>query len=399
MEPHSGRLFTVAFVVLSVAELMYFTAFGVAVFALPLYTTGPVGSDNAGAGLAFGAFAVTALVCRPFAGRLTDVLGRRPLLLFGALASGLGMMLMPVADTLALVLGLRLLQGAAETAFVVAGFALLADIAPPGRMGEALSYNSLGLYLGIAAGPVVGEVLLARGGFTAAWYGAATLTAMTVVSLFFLPAVPSPHGDAPVALIHRPAIPMSLGFFTALAAVSGFLAFASLHAEAIRLTPVSAVFALYGVVVVACRVVFATLPDRVPVAPLAAGSLAVIGLGLGVMALVPHPVGFLVGVVFVAVGVAFSTPAFFSAIFATALPSERGAASATTSAFMDVGLGFGPIALGFVADAAGVPWAFGAGAGVALAGAMWTLNLARGRAAPATRDSRSRGSGTSAPGR
>ena len=49
------------------------------------------------------------------------------------------------------------MQGVAEAAFFVAGFALLADLAPPSRMGEALSYNSLGLYLGIALGPPLGE--------------------------------------------------------------------------------------------------------------------------------------------------------------------------------------------------------------------------------------------------
>ena len=63
---------------------------GVAILALPIYVTGPVGSDEAGAGLAFGAFGITALVCRPFAGRLSDRWGRRPLLVFGALVCARG---------------------------------------------------------------------------------------------------------------------------------------------------------------------------------------------------------------------------------------------------------------------------------------------------------------------
>ena len=50
-------LLTPAFLMLAVADLAYFTAAGVAIFALPLYVTGPLGSDEAGAGLAFGAFA------------------------------------------------------------------------------------------------------------------------------------------------------------------------------------------------------------------------------------------------------------------------------------------------------------------------------------------------------
>ena len=52
------RLVTPAFIRLAVADLAYFTAAGVAIYALPLWVTGPVGSDKSGAGLAFGAFAV-----------------------------------------------------------------------------------------------------------------------------------------------------------------------------------------------------------------------------------------------------------------------------------------------------------------------------------------------------
>ena len=80
-----ASLFTAAFIRLGLGDLAYFTAAGVAIYALPPYVTGPVGSDEAGAGLAFGAFAITALLLRPFAGRLSDVHGRRPLLVGGAL--------------------------------------------------------------------------------------------------------------------------------------------------------------------------------------------------------------------------------------------------------------------------------------------------------------------------
>jgi len=49
-------LITRAFVLLALADLAYFTAAGVSIYVLPLYVTGPVGSDEAGAGLAFGTF-------------------------------------------------------------------------------------------------------------------------------------------------------------------------------------------------------------------------------------------------------------------------------------------------------------------------------------------------------
>ena len=94
------RLVTPAFIRLAVADLAYFTAAGVAIYALPLWVTGPVGSDKSGAGLAFGAFAVSALILRPVAGRLADTRGRRPLLVGGALISALGMIGTAYADNL-----------------------------------------------------------------------------------------------------------------------------------------------------------------------------------------------------------------------------------------------------------------------------------------------------------
>ena len=69
----------------SLAELAYFTGRrrrGLRAAALR-HRTARVG-DQAGAGLAFGAFAVSALLLRPFTGRLSDTRGRRPLLLGGA---------------------------------------------------------------------------------------------------------------------------------------------------------------------------------------------------------------------------------------------------------------------------------------------------------------------------
>ena len=153
-------------------ELAYFTAAGIAIYTLPLFVTGPVGSDMAGAGIAFGAFAVSALLLRPFAGRLCDTWGRRPLLITGAVLCAVSMMLTAHAETLAVVVALRLVLGVAEAAFFVAAIAALADLAPRSRIGEAMSVNSLGLYLGLGLGPPLGEVLVKTTGYAAAWYAA-----------------------------------------------------------------------------------------------------------------------------------------------------------------------------------------------------------------------------------
>ena len=379
LEDPREPLFTGAFVRLAVADLAYFTAGGVAIYALPLYVIGPVGSDPSGAGLAFGAFAVSALVLRPFAGRLSDSWGRRPLLFGGALLCAVAMALTAIVDSLPMIVMLRLLVGVAEAAFFVASFAVLADLAPPSRMGEALSYNSLGLYLGLAFGPPLGEVLINAAGFAAAWVGAGVLAVLAALIALGIGETRSPRSelDAPPRLIHWKAVPVSIGFFASIAALGGFLTFASLHAAAVGLASTSVPLFVYGAVVVVGRVVFAKVPDRLPALPLGAAALATVAAGLVVTAAWSSPMGLISGTVLLAVGVTFSTPAFFTAAFATAGPSERGAASGTVSAFLDLGLGGGPVLLGLVAGTLGIPVAFGAAAAIALAGCGWTLALSR----------------------
>ena len=377
--PTTERLFTPAFIALGIAELCYFTAFGVAIFALPLYVTGPIGGDAAGAGLAVGAFALSALVLRPLAGRLADRFGRLPLLFGGAVIAAASLALLLLAESLPAVVALRLLAGVAEAAFFVAGFAALADLAPEARMGEALSYNSLGLYLGIAFGPLLGAALVEVAGFGLAWTGAAVL-ALLAAGLTLLVGetrTEAPAADAEHHLIHRPAIPIGLGFLAALIAMGGFLAFSSLEAMQVGLTNAGLALFVYGAVVVVCRVAFARVPDKMPSLVLGTAALITISVGLIIAASLRSPAGLIIGAAVLAIGVAFSTPAFFSAIFATASPTQRGVASGTASAVIDLGLGLGPIALGLVAEGFGIPWAFGVGAAVAGAGAFWTLTLSR----------------------
>ena len=382
MRPDGGeRLFTRAFALLTVAELAYFSADGVAIYTLPLYVTGPIGSDTAGAGIAFGAFAVSALLLRPLAGRFADTWGRRSLLLIGAVIAGLGLFLTPYAAGLGGVVALRLVLGVAEAAFMVAAFAAVADLAPASRMGEAISYNSLGLYLGLALGPLLGEALVRLGDFRTAWLGAAALAVLAAALVWTLPPMrPSTQDVAgPRRLIHWASVPICLAFLASIVAMGSLLAFAALHATDVGLRNASLPLVVYGTVVVVGRVAFARVVDRVPPLMLGAAALATMATGAAVIASWTAPQGLLVGAAVMATGMVFSTPAFFAAIFARTDAAQRGVAAGTATAFIDVGVAAGPIALGFGAQARGIPFAFALTAVVALLGSVWAVWLARPR--------------------
>jgi MFS family permease len=369
------RLFTPAFIALALAELAYFTAAGLAIPTTPLFASGPLGADEAGIGLAVGAFSVTALILRPLAGRMADARGRRPLLIGGALLCALAMGAQAFAPNLAVLVVLRLTLGVAEAFFFVAGFAALADLAPAHRTGEALSFNSLSLYLGIALGPLIGELLLDAGGFGLAWGGGAALALAAAILATRIPETADrtqgATGPRP-PLIHPAAIGPGLALASGVSAMAGFFAFVAIHARNLGMDGAGGVLLLFGLVVVSCRIAFARLPDRLP--PFRVGAAALTGCGIGLLlpSLVPTPIGLLVGAVVMAMGVAFVTPAFFAAIFSVVPASERGAASGTASICLDLAFGGGPMLLGLVAGASNIPTAFAVGAGVDLIGAAAT---------------------------
>ena len=375
MAESPGRLLTPAFIALTVSDLAYFSAAGVLISTTPVFVTTDLGSDAAGVGLAIGAFSVTTLILRPLAGRWVDRRGRRALLVGGALLFAVVVLGHYLVVSLVGLVALRLLLGAAEAAYFVAGFAALADLAPPGRTGEALSVNSLALYAGLAIGPVLGEVLTSAGGFDAAWAGAAALAGAAAVLALRVPETRPEVRDnmAPGALVHRPAVLPGLALFCGVAASAGFLAFAVLHARALGVQPWSSVLAVYGVTVVLCRTVFAGVPDRFPPLRLAAGALALTAVGLFTVGTVRAPAGLFTGCVLLGVGTAFVTPAVFAAVMSSVAPSERGSAAATTSVFIDLGLSGGPLVVGLAAAATTIPSALFLLGGMPLLGAVLLL--------------------------
>jgi predicted MFS family arabinose efflux permease len=373
-------LLTGRFLALVVAELAYFSADGMAILAVPLLVTGPLGGSAFAAGLAFGAFAASALVARPFVGRLCDRWGRLPLLTGGAGLAALGLAMTAYADSLAAVIALRLLLGVGEAAFFVALLAALVDIAPPDRLAEAVSYNSLGLYLGITLGPPLGEVLLRTLGFTALWWAAALLAVVAMAFAQLVGETRDPaSSDEQGGLIHLPAIAPGLGFLTSVVAMGGFLAFAALFARDSGMPNPSLPLVVYGGTVVLGRIAFARYVDRVAPLRLGSAALGVMCLGLSVLWLFPAPAGVLIGSAVTALGVVFSTPAFFSAIFSTAGPSTRGAASATASIALDLGLAGGPLLVGVLAGGLGLSGAFAVCGAITALGMAWTWWLAQRR--------------------
>lgn len=124
---------------------------------LPAYLTKLGGEDYKG--FIISLFTLTAGLSRPFSGKLTDKIGRIPVMVFGAsVCFALGF-IYPFVTTIFGFFALRLVHGF-STGFKPTGtVAYVADIVPADRRGEAMGLSSFFGTIGMATGATIGSAI------------------------------------------------------------------------------------------------------------------------------------------------------------------------------------------------------------------------------------------------
>jgi MFS family permease len=379
------RLLTPRFVLVVVVGLLYFLSIGVLLPVVPVFVERSLGGGSLAVGISVGAFAVGAVLLRPFAGRVGDRAGRRVLIIGGALVAGLATLLYILATSVPMLVGARFLAGVGEAAFFVGAGTMITDLAPEERRGEAISYWSVAVYGGLAFGPFLGEALLGHDHYHAVWLVSACLATSAGLLALLTSETMEPRAAGEVVarqpLLHRAAIAPGVVLFLGLIGLAGFVEFVPLYVDDIGVTNSGLVFLLYGVLVLAVRIFGARVPDKV--GPLWAGTGATGGVlvGMVVLAAVPHPVGLYGGTAAFSMGMSLLYPAMLMLALTGVPARERGSAVGTVSTFFDLSQGLGAVLLGGVAAVAGVRAAFLAAAALALTG----LVLLRSGIDPRTR--------------
>jgi MFS family permease len=372
-----------AFAGIFVVTLLGLISVGAVLPVLPRYVRGPLGAGDLAVGVVIGAYAVTGLLGRPFAGRLADARGRRPAVVLGSLlAAGAGFLYLLPAGVAGLVAA-RLVLGIGEGMVFTAGSAWIVDLAPPARRGRVIGLYGLAVWGGLSLGPPIGELLLRISSYELVWVfaGAAPLLGAMV-------ALRLPDEFRPAESVERrPLIaPESIRPGTALALASvgyaAVAAFVVLHLDARDIGHGGSVFAAFAAMVVVTRLVGGNLPDRVGPARCAAAAAAVEAAGLVAIAVAGSLAVALGGAI--AMGMAFSLlyPSLSLLVVDRVPETRRGAALGTFTACFDAGVGLGALLAGVTASLSGYEGAFLLAALCALAAsALVALTISlRGRA-------------------
>jgi len=379
------------FAALFCVTLLVLLSIGATLPVLPQYVKGPVGSTDLAVGIVTGAYALTGLACRPLAGTIADLRGRKPVVIAGTAVTVLASLLYFAPLGVAGLIFARLVLGAGEGVVYTASSAWVVDISDPARRGRIIGLYGLAIWGGLSFGPPIGDFLHRSAGYEAVWAfaAAAPLLATIIATRIPEPRAPAPVPEAtertrlfaPEAL--APGLAMTLATF-GYAALAGFIV---LHLDARGIDHGATIFTAFALTVVAARVLLGWMPDRFGGVRCAIGAGLIEAVGLTLIAVAGSLEVALAGAV--AVGAAFSLmfPSLVLLVMDRVVPQRRGVAMGTFTACFDVGVGIGAPVAGVAAALGGYGAAFAVAAFAAVGTCAVAVRLGRrrsglGRAVP-----------------
>jgi multidrug resistance protein len=159
--------------------------FGIVVPILPLYAE-RFGVSATVVGALFASFSLAQLVAAPVLGRLSDRIGRKPVLLVSLFGTALGSLLTGLAGDVWVLFAGRILDGASGASVSVAQ-ASVADLAPASQRPRLMGLLGAAFGVGFVAGPAIGALAGLGGPHLPFFVAAAIAFANGVVAVRRLP--------------------------------------------------------------------------------------------------------------------------------------------------------------------------------------------------------------------
>jgi DHA1 family tetracycline resistance protein-like MFS transporter len=389
-DPRASRVTALVFFVV----FLDLIGFGLIIPLLPFYVQRFGGSAST-VGTLFASFSVAQFFTTPLLGRVSDRVGRRPVILVSLLGNAVAMGVFAAAteaSSLTLIFVSRLLAGA-TAGNLAACQASIADVTRGPERAASMGRVGAGIGLGLVAGPLLsGE--LSKLSPSAPALGAAALALVGVAAAFFffpethVPGAPARSERSPDAPPERVRDVLRRGPVVAVLALY-FLVFFALTQHQATFTLLAAArfswtevevgrsFALLGLVMFLVQgwlLRWLTMQASEG-ALFCAGSL-VAAVGMGALGLATQPLVLLAGLVLMAAGFGLTQPTLSAIASRHAGEEHQGAVLGVAQSSGGLARSIGPLLAGYLFEhlAPGSPYAVGAGAFVLCLLLGWHLS-------------------------
>jgi MFS family permease len=339
---------------LCLSSLLFFASFNMIIPKLPSYITSLGGAEYKG--LIISLFTITAMISRPFSGKIADKVGRIPVMIIGIAVCVLISLLYPLLSSVTGFLLLRLVHGF-STGFAPTGAtAYLSDIIPNNRRGEAMGLLGTAGTVGMAAGLAIGPSIANDFGLDMMFYGSSFMAIASILVLSGIKeTLPVRQGfSTQVFKIHKrdllepkvlvPCIVMLLATY-AYGAVFTVVPDLCLH---VGIQNEGLPFVFLTIFSLSIRLIAGKASDRYGRKKVVILSTLIIAAAMLVLAFSTTPVMLITAIAMYGLAQGMTSPTLLA--WATDLSDEkhRGRGIASLYIFMELGIGVGAFTSGFI---------------------------------------------------
>ncbi len=353
-------------IVVFVTVFIDLLGFGIIIPLLPFYAE-TFGATGFTIGLLATSFSLMQFIFAPIWGRLSDRIGRRPIILLGLLGSCLSYLAFGLASTLPSLFMARIFAGIAG-ANIPTAQAVVADLTRPENRAKGMGLVGAAFGLGFIFGPAIGGFLSQYGYAVPAFFASGLSLANFVAAWFLLPESLRPEHramervgriDALRAALARPHLPLLLVIgFLVVAAFSGYESTFALFAErtyGFTASSIGYIFALVGVILVIVQgALVGRVVKRIGEHHVVPVSLALVAAGLLMIPATTSVAALLVATGVMAVGMGFNSPSLMSLVSRYSTAEDQGGVMGLTQSLNSLARIVGPMWGGFAFDHLGI---------------------------------------------
>ena len=365
-------------VVIFVTVFIDLLGFGIIIPLLPFYAE-TFGASAFTVGLLSASFSLMQFLFAPVWGRISDRIGRRPVILVGLFGSFASYLIFGLARSLTVLFAARICAGIAG-ANISTAQAFIADTTRPEDRAKGMGLVGAAFGLGFIFGPAIGGFLSRWGYATPAFFASALSLGNFCAAAFLLPEsrlvdragqTGGPVGrlEALRRALARPHLPtLLLVYFIVIAAFSAFEATFALFSErrfAFTASTIGYVFAFVGIVLSLIQgAIVGRAARRLGEHRIVPMAILFLAAGLGLIPVSRTIPVLMAACGLLAVGMGFNSPSIVSLISRLSSRDEQGGVLGVSQSLASLARVLGPAWGGFTFDRFGiaVPYALAAAA-------------------------------------
>ena len=344
-------LYTLSFWLLSTSNFLFSASFSMMIPELPDYLTGLGGREYIGLIIAF--FTLTAGLSRPFSGKVTDTVGRVPVMAFGSIVCFVCGFLYPYLLTVWGFLILRLIHGFSTGTKPTATAAYVADVVPASRRGEAMGTLGLFTAMGMSLGPAIGSWLAHAFSMNVMFWTSSAFALLSIGILLRMPETlvntqPFRFGLLKLKkeeIFDRQALPPFIVLLLQSVGYGVVVTLISTLSTSLGITNKGLFFTVYTLGV---RLVFSRTSDRYGRVPVLIFSTALLAVSMALLIVAQTPFIFWTAALLYGFASGMNSPTVQAWTADLADEATRGRAMATMYIALEAGIGLGALGSGWL---------------------------------------------------